>query len=486
MPYPLPQRVIFLSLVAALCPALAIHAQTRAGSADAPVQSYQGAPPPTDPAYAAIAHQPTAAEVTATLGRVLAYADSATPSRLIDRQTGQEITDLSTPNPNAALAIPADTAAGSPAATHPFQTVSYEWGVTYAGMLAAAAATGDTRFSDFVGQRLGLMAHILPYYRAQAQASAPGSRAAFRNPVRGLIAPHALDDIGAMSAALIKAQRAGIGPDLTPVITTAEAWLTTGQSRLPDGTLARHWPVPETVWADDMYMGVPALAQMGKLTGETRYYDDAVRQVLQISSRLFVPAKGLYRHGWISGNPDSIDIYWDRANGWCLMAMVELLDVLPADHPGRSEVLALLRAQIRGIAALQSSTGLWHQLLDRPDSYLETSGSAMFVFGIAHAINAGWISPVYGSLAQVGWNAVAAQVNAQGQVNGTCVGTNFALDLPYYYFRPTSPYAAHGYGPTLLAGAEMLRLLGNDRVALKPQVGSVYFMSKDEAAKVQR
>jgi len=475
-----------LLLFAGLCPATVIYAQNRPASPDAPIQGYQGAPPPTDPAYATIARQPTIADITATLSRLLAYADSATPSRLIDRPTGQEITDFSAPHPAAAFAVPAATAPASPAGTHPFQAVSYEWGVAYAGMLSAAAATGDTRFSDFVAQRLSLFAQALPLFRAQAQTSAPGSRAAFRNPLRGLIAPHALDDIGAMSAALIKARRAGVGPDLLPVIATAEAWLTQGQFRLADGTLARHWPVPETVWADDMYMGVPALAQMGKLTGETRYYDDAVRQVRQISARLFVPAKGIYRHGWISSNPDSLDIYWDRANGWCMMAMVELLDVLPPDYPGRGDVLALLRAQIRGVAPLQSSSGLWHQLLDRPDSYLETSGSAMFVFSIAHAVNQGWISPVYGSLAQVGWNAVAAKVNALGQVDGTCVGTNFALDLPYYYFRPTSPYAAHGYGPTLLAGAEMIRLLGNPRVALKPQVGSTYFMSADAATKVRR
>jgi len=256
--------------------------------------------------------------------------------------------------------------------------------------------------------------------------------------------------------------------------------------RLPDGTLARHWPMPESVWADDMYMSIPALAQTGKMTGDTRYYDDAIRQVRQISQRLFVPAKGIYRHGWVSANPASIDIYWARANGWCMMAMSELLDVLPANYPGRDEVLHQLRAQIQGVGPLQSGQGLWHQLLDRPDSYLETSASAMFVYSIAHAVDQGWISPVYGSLAQAGWNGLVGKVNAQGQVEGTCTGSNFALDLPYYYYRPTSPLAAHGYGPVLLAGAEMLRLLHNNSISVTNEVGSTYFMSKADAGNVRR
>jgi unsaturated rhamnogalacturonyl hydrolase len=169
-----------------------------------------------------------------------------------------------------------------------------------------------------------------------------------------------------------------------------------------------------------------------------------------------------------------------------MMAMCELLDVLPADYPGRDDVLNQLRAQIQGVGPLQSGLGLWHQLLDRPDSYLETSASAMFVYSIAHAVDRGWISPVYGSLAQVGWNAVALKVGAQGEVEGTCTGSNFALDLPYYYFRPTSPLAAHGYGPVLLAGSEMLRLLRHDGITVTNEVGSTYFMSKADAANVRR
>ena len=83
---------------------------------------------------------------------------------------------------------------------------------------------------------------------------------------------------------------------------------------------------------------------------------------------------------------------------------------------------------------------------------------------MARAINRGWIDPVaYGPAALLAWHAVTTKVNAQGQVEGTCVGTGMGFDPAFYYHRPTSPFAAHGYGPVLLAGAEMVRLVKTHR-----------------------
>jgi rhamnogalacturonyl hydrolase YesR len=81
----------------------------------------------------------------------------------------------------------------------------------------------------------------------------------------------------------------------------------------------------------------------------------------------------------------------------------------------------------------------------------------MFVYAIVHGINRGWLDVnAYGPMASVSWNAVAQKVNAAGQVEGTCVGTGMAFDPMYYSCRPTNVLAAHGYGPVLLAGAEMI------------------------------
>jgi rhamnogalacturonyl hydrolase YesR len=210
-------------------------------------------------------------------------------------------------------------------------------------------------------------------------------------------------------------------------------------------------------------MSVPALAQMGALTGERRYFDDAVRQVLQFSKRMFVAETGLYRHGWVDGMDPHPTFFWGRANGWAIVATIELLEVLPADHPGRPAILEQLRAHAAGLARVQSGTGLWHQLLDRPDSYLETSATAMYAYALARAVNRGWLDRrVYAPIAVLAWNAVTTKVNAAGEVEDVCVGTGMAFDPAFYYHRPRHVRAAHGYGPVLLAGAEIIALLRKD------------------------
>lgn len=391
---------------------------------------------------------PSVEQIEEVLRRVHGYLETASPIRVINSDTREPVTDLAhlPPHPNLASAE--------------FRIVSYEWGVTYAGLLLAANVTGDARYSQYVADRLNIIARLAAQMKPQGAAALPTDPAEqFRNQLRPIIAPRSLDDCGAMCAAMIKAQRAGVATELRPWIDNFSTFISSTQMRLADGTLARNRPLPNSLWLDDLYMSVPALAQMGKLTGERRYFDDAAKQIIQFNQRMFVREKGLYMHGWVEGMQDHPAFHWARANGWAIMAAVELLDVLPEDHPARPQILEILRAHVRGLAAVQGNDGLWHQLLDRPDSYAETSGSAMYVFAIARAINRGWIDGLaYGPMAMLGWNAVAQKVNAKGQVEATCVGTGMGWDPMFYMYRPVSVYAAHGYGPIFLAGAEMIEL----------------------------
>jgi rhamnogalacturonyl hydrolase YesR len=160
--------------------------------------------------------------------------------------------------------------------------------------------------------------------------------------------------------------------------------------------------------------------------------------------------------------------------------MSELLDVLPPDHQSRNQVFEQFRAQIKGIASYQSGTGFWHQLIDRNDSYYETSATAIFTYCAAHGINKGWLNPqVYGPMAVLGWNAVQIKVNAQGQVEGTCVGTGMAFDPAFYYNRPINVAAAHGYGPVIMAGAEMLKLMKNYQIIINDSAVMFYPVGTD-------
>jgi len=385
---------------------------------------------------------PTTENVKASIDRVLSFLETATPAKVIDKQTNAEITDYSKINKNSVLE------------QGQFRLASYEWGVTYSGMLLVAQTTGDERYKKYVADRFNFLADVAPAFRKLNSEGVEDMQ------MRQILNPKALDDAGAMCAAMIKAQIDGIKFDGRPLIDNYMDYIMNKQFRLTDGTLARNLPYKNTVWIDDMYMSIPAIVNMGKLTGDKKYYDEALKQVKQFTERLFVKEKGIYRHGWVQGMTDHPSFHWGRANGWALLTMVEVLDALPENYPGRETVLAQLQAHIRGLAALQSSEGMWHQLLDRNDSYLETSCTAIFTFCIARAINQGWIdAKAYGPVAILGWNAVASNVNEAGEVEGTCVGTGMAFDAAFYCYRLVHKYAAHGYGPVLLAGGEMIRLL---------------------------
>jgi len=280
-------------------------------------------------------------------------------------------------------------------------------------------------------------------------------------PVRSVIDPHALDDAGSMAASMIKTARvSSTDLGLRPMIDNYVNYILTKEFRLPDGTLARNRPQPNTLWLDDMYMGLPALAQMGALTGDKKYFDEAMKQFRLFSKRMFNQEKGLYMHGWVEGMDPHPQFHWARANGWGIMTCIELLDALPQDYAGRPELIDLLKKHAAGLARLQDGTGFWHQLLDRNDSYLETSATAIYCYCFARAIDKGWLdAKAYGPAALLAWNAVSTKVNDKGQVEGTCVGTGMGFDPAFYYYRPISVFAAHGYGPVLLASGEIYRML---------------------------
>lgn len=390
---------------------------------------------------------PKPEEVAAVLNRVQGYLDSVTPVGFINEKTDQPVTDYSRIDAETILA------------RGDFRIVSYEWGVTYAGMLLAADATGDKRFRDYAEKRLAFIAEAASGFKKPPTGYSDWEA---KMPLRNLLFPRALDDTGAMTAAMIKALRTGSKANLKPIVETGINHIMKNQHRLSDGTLARMRPQPNTLWLDDMFMGVPAIAQMGKMSGDTKYYDEACKQVLAFARRMFNKQLGIYMHGWVEGMSEHPEFHWARANGWAFMTEVELLEVLPENHPMRSQILQLLRDHAKGLASYQSGSGFWHQLLDRPDSYLETSATAIYTYSYARAINRGWIdAKAYAPMTLLAWNAVSSKVNAKGQVEGTCVGTGMAFDPAFYYHRPTSLYAAHGYGPTLLAGAEVYSMLKN-------------------------
>lgn len=387
----------------------------------------------------------TTEEIKEDLDRVLHYLEQSTPTRVVSKTTGEEITDY------AQITTDAQLERGA------YRLASYEWGVTYSAMLTAAEATGDEAYYNYVADRFKFLAAVAPHFRALLDK---GEK--IDGQMRQILTPHALDDAGAVCAAMIKAQIDEPSLELNTLIDNYMDFILNKEYRLADGTFARTRPQHNTLWLDDMFMGIPPVAWYALLNEEKQQacMNEAVRQVLQFAERMWVPEKRLFRHGWVEGMQDHPAFHWGRANGWALLTMSEVLDVLPENYPGRDKILELFREHVRGLAACQSGEGLWHQLLDRNDSYLETSATAIYVYCFAHAINKGWIDPMaYGPVAQLGWHAVTTQINDLGQVENTCVGTGMAFDPAFYYYRPVNVYAAHGYGPVVWAGAEMIKML---------------------------
>lgn len=399
--------------------------------------------------------------ITEVIDRIYNYLDSCTPYTILDGE-GKELTDLSKFDRNTTFA------------RGDFGINTYEWGVTYSGMLLASEVLGDSKYSDYVYERLGALGKIYPYVKNYTIDTGYTTR------LNSLQNPKWLDDCGAMTAAMIKAtlKDPAKGREFRGLLDNWFNFVMYKEYRFGDGILARNRPTTNSVWLDDMYMGITPIAYRGRLSQSERgdltqkFYAEAINQVLLFKKYLWIPEKGMYRHGWIEGMSEHPDYHWARCNGWAVLTMCDVLDAVPPTTQGYNEVLETLTTLLRTLASFQSPEGTWHQLIDKTESYLETSASAMFVYGFAHAINKGWLDKTaYQDIAKAGWNGVAKQVNEKGQVENTCTGTGLGWTNTFYEARPVSVFAAHGYGPVLLAGAEMLKLYGVGQKPAGPGAG---------------
>lgn len=388
------------------------------------------------------------ASVKAVVDKVYNYLNGCTPAEVVNAD-GKTIKNLEKIDENSSFK------------KGDFGINTYEWGVTYSAMLLLSKVTEDPKYADYAFDRMQLIGKV--YEPAKKYYDETGYRMKFHR----IHTPQWLDDCGSMSAAMMKGVLADKARS-TDYRALMEHWFNFTmykEYRLSDGTLARTRPTVNSVWLDDMYMGIPPIAYRAAISQRERgdltqkFYNEAVNQIMLFKKYLWNPETELFRHGWIEGMSEHPDYYWARANGWAILTLCDVLDVLPKNHAGRDEIIETVQQLIHSIAKYQAPSGLWHQLLDKTESYLETSASAIFVYCIAHAINEGWIDKTaYQEIARSGWAGVATQVNELGQVENTCVGTGLGWSNTWYEGRPVSVYAAHGYGPVLLAGAEMMRM----------------------------
>lgn len=208
-------------------------------------------------------------------------------------------------------------------------------------------------------------------------------------------------------------------------------------------------------WIDDMYMVGSLQVQAYKSTKNMVYLDRAALQLKVYCDKLQKP-NGLFHHR------DDAPFFWGRGNGWAAAAMTELLLVLPETHEHYPAILEAFQKMMITLLDYQGEDGMWHQLLDDPESYPESSCTGMFLYGLASGIERGWLSyDKYSSNIERAWNALAGYVNEKGETENVCVGTNAKDNKKHYLTRPTSTGNFHGQAAVLWAATAMVRLQKN-------------------------
>jgi unsaturated rhamnogalacturonyl hydrolase len=268
-----------------------------------------------------------------------------------------------------------------------------------------------------------------------------------------------LDDFGAMAAGLFEHYEKNNREEYLKYLNNCMDYISNGQDRLLEGTFCRNRFGYTSLWGDDLYMSIPFLVRAWKFTNDDAYLQDAIHQIVSFRNYLLSPSTGLYYHYRIMQEQVPGVAHWGRANGWMVMAQCQLLDYLPEEHKRRPQLINILKEHLTALARYQTASGMWRQLLDKSDSYLESSCTAMFTYGIAKAVNKGWISDIYTPIALAGWNALTQEcIGANGYFDKVSTGFNFKQNLSYYYNVPIEPGGDHGIGAAIYAGIEIYKL----------------------------
>lgn len=214
---------------------------------------------------------------------------------------------------------------------------------------------------------------------------------------------------------------------------------------------ARGYSWQTRLWIDDMFMITTVQSQAYKATGDPRYIERAAREMVMYLDEIQRP-NGLFYH-----TPDT-PYFWARGNGWMAAGMAELLSILPEDNPCRGRIMEAYRLMMDTLLANQAKSGLWRQLIDQSDSWEETSGSAMFTYGMIVGVRNGWLKGrKYVKSARKGWLALVDKLNEDGELVDVCEGTNAKSDKQYYLDRKHITGDLHGHAPMIWCAVELCR-----------------------------
>jgi len=187
------------------------------------------------------------------------------------------------------------------------------------------------------------------------------------------------------------------------------------QPRTKEGGFWHKKIYPNQMWLDGLYMGEPFYAEYARLMKKDPAFDDIARQFILMEKNARDAKTGLLYHGydesrteqWADKKTGRSPNFWGRAMGWYIMALVDVLDNFPANHPQRKELIAILnRTATAAVKYQDQKSGVWFDILDMPTrkgNYLESSASSMFVYGLAKGVRKGWLAPSFMAAANKGY-----------------------------------------------------------------------------------
>ncbi len=245
--------------------------------------------------------------------------------------------------------------------------------------------------------------------------------------------------------------------------------------RTKEGSFWHKKVYPHQVWLDGLYMACPFLARYGKTFAEPGLFDDVALQIIDCHKYLFDAKTGLYFHGWdesrkqkwanpITGQSPN---FWSRSIGWYMMAIVDVLDYLPKDHPKRNEIISILSDLSKSLEIFRDpKTGMWYQVtdqMDRAGNYLESTGSIMFIYSWIKGAQKGYLDESFLEKGEKAYKDYIKQFLKE-ETDGTlsitscCAvsglgGTTFYRDgsFEYYISEPVRDNDPKAVGPFIMA-----------------------------------
>ena len=251
------------------------------------------------------------------------------------------------------------------------------------------------------------------------------------------------------------------------------------QPRTKEGGFWHKKIYPNQMWLDGLYMGEPFYAEYAALIKADKAYDDIANQFIYMEKNARDAKTGLLYHGWDESKEERwadkksgvSPNFWGRAMGWYGMALVDVLDYFPENHPKRKALLDILDRLSNAIGQYQDkNSGLWYDILDQPErkgNYKEASASCMFVYTISKGVRKGYLDHKYFPIAKNGFQGIQkefiqagakpGQINLKGTVSVSGLGGKPYRDGSYAYYISEKVITndPKGVGAFLLAASEM-------------------------------